>query len=112
MELFQETPTAFFGELRKGKYYKQHSKDAHVLATALELGLPVESGTTGGITMLPSSTVEDLLANKRRHDLVMPFKLGMLKLSSQETARLLASGQYEVALPVAQDAIQQGVSVI
>ena len=32
----------------------------------------------------------------------------MLKLSSQETARLLASGQYELALPVAQDAVKQG----
>lgn len=95
-------------ELRTGKYFKQHSKQREILATTLELGLPVETAATAGITLLPASTVEELLANKRRHDLVQPFKLGLLKLASQETARLLASGQYELALPVAQDAVQQG----
>jgi tetratricopeptide (TPR) repeat protein len=96
-------------ELRSGKYIKQHSKQREVLATALELGLPVESAAGNGITLLPATTVEELLANRRRHDLVQPFKLGLLKLASQETARLLASGQYELALPVAQDAVKQGM---
>ena len=96
-------------ELRTGKYQKQHSKQREVLATALDLGLPVESGVATGVTLLPSNTVQELLANKRRHDLVQPFRLGLLKLASQETARLLASGQYELALPVAQDAVKQGV---
>jgi hypothetical protein len=96
-------------ELRSGKYIKQHTKQREVLATALELGLPVETAAGTGITLLPVTTVEELLANRRRHDLVQPFKLGLLKLASQETARLLASGQYELALPVAQDAVKQGV---
>lgn len=95
-------------ELRSGKYYKKHSNSPEVLATTLELGLPVESAAGNGITLLPASTVEELLTNKRRHDLVQPFKLGLLKLASQETARLLASGQYELALPVAKDAVSQG----
>lgn len=68
----------------------------------------MENATGNGITLLPASTVEELLTNKRRHDLVQPFKLGLLKLASQETARLLASGQYELALPVAKDAVNQG----
>jgi hypothetical protein len=95
-------------ELRNGKYYKKHSTQPEVLATALELGLPLESAAGNGITLLPPGTVEELLTNKRRHDLVQPFKLGLLKLESHETARLLASGQYELALPVARDAVNQG----
>jgi hypothetical protein len=97
-------------ELRNGKYYKKQSSQPEVLATALELGLPLESAAGNGITLLPHSTVEELLTNKRRHDLVQPFKLGLLKLESHETARLLASGQYELALPVAKDAVNQGTA--
>lgn len=79
-----------------------------MLATALELGLPVESAAGRGITLLPASTVEELLASKRRHDLIQPFKVGLLKLASQEAARLLAAGQYDQALPIAMDAVSQG----
>ena len=68
----------------------------------------MESASGGGVTLLPSGTVEELLSNKRRHDLVQPFKLGLLKLASQEAARLLASGQYELALPVVMNAVTQG----
>jgi len=95
-------------ELRKGKYAKHISSQREVLFTVLELGLPVESTSGGGITLLPSATVEELLSSRRRHDLVQPFKLGLLKLASQEAARLLASGQYELALPVAMNAVAQG----
>lgn len=41
-------------------------------------------------------------------ELVQPFRLALLKLASQEAARLMAAGEYEVALPVALDAVQQG----
>ncbi|KXZ56998.1 FAP146 protein [Gonium pectorale] len=41
-------------------------------------------------------------------ELVQPFKLALLKLASQEAARLMAAGEYELALPVALDAVQQG----
>lgn len=106
--IFLDVHTRTLQELRNGKYYKKHSTQAEVLATALELGLPLESAAGNGITLLPPGTVEELLTNKRRHDLVQPFKLGLLKLESHETARLLASGQYELALPVARDAVNQG----
>jgi len=36
-----------------------------------------------GITLLPASAVETLLLEKRRHELVQPFKLALLKLASQ-----------------------------
>lgn len=36
------------------------------------------------------------------------LKLALLKLASQEAARLMAAGEYERALPVALDAVQQG----
>lgn len=60
------------------------------------------------MALLPASTVEALLVDKRRLELVQPFKLALLKLGSQEAARLMAAGEYELALPVALDAVQQG----
>lgn len=36
-----------------------------------------------GVTLLPASSVEALLLEKRRHELVQPFKLALLKLASQ-----------------------------
>jgi hypothetical protein len=44
-------------------------------------------------------------------ELVQPLKLAMLKLASQEAARLMAAGEYQLALPVALDAVQQGQSL-
>jgi len=109
VELFQESPTSFLQELRKAKYQRIASADRDVLQTTAELHLPVEStAATAGITLLPSSTVESLLVDKRKLELVQPFKLALLKLASQEAARLMAAGEYEAALPVALDAVQQG----
>lgn len=71
-------------EMRKGKYLRSASSDRDVLHTTAELHLPVESTAgTAGITLLPASTVEQLLLDKRRLELVQPFKLALLKLSSQ-----------------------------
>ena len=70
--------------MRKGKYLRSASSDRDVLHTTAELHLPVESTAgTAGITLLPASTVEQLLLDKRRLELVQPFKLALLKLSSQ-----------------------------
>lgn len=109
VELFQESPTAFLQELRQGKYVKVISRDRDVLMTVADLALPVEN-TAGrlGITLLPVKTVESLLADKRRMELIQPFQLALLKLSSQEAARLMASGDYEAALPAALEAVRQG----
>ncbi|MEW5301928.1 MAG: hypothetical protein WDW36_004752 [Sanguina aurantia] len=109
VELFHESPTAFLQELRKGKYSKVNSINRDVLHTVAELQLPVEStASSAGVVLLPATTVEALLLDKRRLELVQPFKLALLKLASQEAARLMAAGEYELALPVALDAVQQG----
>mmetsp|Transcript_7527 Transcript_7527/g.18655 ORF Transcript_7527/g.18655 Transcript_7527/m.18655 type:complete len:385 (-) Transcript_7527:298-1452(-) len=109
VELFQESPTAFLQELRKSKTTRLNSSHRDVLHTIAELQLPVEStASTAGVTLLPAATVEALLVDKRRLELVQPFKLALLKLASQEAARLMAAGEYELALPVALDAVQQG----
>lgn len=38
----------------------------------------------------------------------MPFRVALLKLSSQEAAQHMALGQYETALPIAMDAVKEG----
>lgn len=38
----------------------------------------------------------------------MPFRVALLKLSSQEATQHMALGQYEDALPIAMDAIKEG----
>ena len=40
--------------------------------------------------------------------LLMPFRVALLKLSSQEAAQHMALGQYETALPIAMDAVKEG----
>eukprot|EP00955_Chlamydomonas_euryale_P058600 357124-Chlamydomonas_euryale.AAC.2 len=80
----QLCPTVRPQELRKAKYQRIASADRDVLQTTAELHLPVEStAATAGITLLPSSTVESLLVDKRKLELVQPFKLALLKLASQ-----------------------------
>lgn len=71
-------------ELRKNKLVKLQSANRDVLHTVAELHLPVESSAnTQGVCLLPAATVETLLLDKRRMELVQPFKLALLKLSSQ-----------------------------
>ena len=38
----------------------------------------------------------------------MPFRVALLKLSSQEAAQHMAQGQYESALTIAMDAVREG----
>lgn len=95
--------------MRKGKYIRINSSDRDVMHTIAELQLPVETTAgAGGISLLPSVTVEQLLVDKRRTEMVQPFKLALLKLASQEAARLMAAGEYELALPVTLEAVKQG----
>lgn len=82
--LFQQPPNAFVQELRKGKYPKTTSSAADVLQAVVHLGLQVEgSASHAGVMLLPPATVEALLQDKRRLDLLQPFRLAMLKLASQ-----------------------------
>jgi hypothetical protein len=94
-------------ELRTGRYPKVLSHNPDVLNTAAVLALPPELGQTG-LTLLTPETVESLLTDRRQAELVQPFRLALLKLASQEAARLMAAGEYELALPVALDAVKQG----
>jgi hypothetical protein len=58
-----------------------------VLLTVAQLGLPVEpSAATMGVTLLPTATVEALMLDRRRHDLLQPFKLALLTFTSQAGA--------------------------
>lgn len=80
-----------------------------MINTILQLDLPVENNITcNGVILLTAQSVEQLLHDKRRLELVQPFKLALLKLASQEAARMMAAGEYERALPVALDAVKQG----
>ena len=70
--------------MRKSKYMRTTSSDRDVMQTIAELQLPVETLTgVGGISLLPAATVEQLLVDKRRLELVQPFRLALLKLASQ-----------------------------
>lgn len=86
MQLFQQPPNAFLQELRKGKYAKTTSSAADVLQAVVQLGLEVEgSANHAGVMLLPPATVEALLQDRRRLDLLQSFKVAMLKLASQVT---------------------------
>jgi hypothetical protein len=82
-------------ELRKWKTLRTNSVQRDVLHTVAQLQLPVESTvTTAGITLLPAASVENLMLEKRRHELVQPFKLALLKLASQVGRETLRAEQY------------------
>lgn len=67
-----------------GKYHKIVLQDPDALATVAALALPVESSAgPGGVAALPPATVQQLLVDRRRLDLLQPFKLALLKLASQ-----------------------------
>ena len=82
---FRPPLPAVVQEMRKGKYLRNNSAEREVMQTIAELQLPVETtaGSVGGISLLPAATVEQLLTDKRRIELVQPFKLALLKLASQ-----------------------------
>ena len=107
--LFEESPTVLAKDLRAGRYPKHHSTKHDVAAAVEELELPQESfGGDVGVTLLSKETVEALMVDRRRGDLVQPFQLALLKAASQEASMLTAEGDYERALPVALEAVKQG----
>lgn len=86
MQLFQQPPNAFVQELRKGKYPKTISTEPDILQAVVQLSLEVEgSANHAGVMLLPPATVEALLQDKRRLDLLQSFKVALLKLASQVT---------------------------
>lgn len=98
-----------FQDLRAGRYVKTHTTNPAVITTCAALGAREETTSAiGGVTLLPSETVEELLTDRRRAELVQPFRLALLKIASQDAARLMAQGDYESALPIALDAVRQG----
>jgi hypothetical protein len=61
--------------------------------TVIQLHLPVEStANTSGVVLLPVATLERLLQDQRRFDLVQPFKLAQLKIASQVRGKWLGLG--------------------
>jgi hypothetical protein len=82
-QLFQQPPNAFIQELRKGNYPKTVSSAPDVLDVVVQLSVEVEgSANHAGVMLLPPATVEALLQDKRRLDLLQSFKVAMLKLAS------------------------------
>lgn len=80
-----------------------------MLQTVTSLGFPIEaSNTAPGVTLVTAETVETILTDRRKWDLVHPFKMAVLKNYSQEAARLMAMGLYDKALPIALDAVKKG----
>lgn len=95
--------------MRREKYPRVNSKSMDVITTVAQLNIPVENGiSSNGVMLIASEVVGQLLHDKRRLEMVHPFKLALLKLASQEASRLMGMGEYEKALPVALDAVNQG----
>lgn len=82
-QLFQQRPNAFVQELRRGQYPKTICNSSDVLQAVVQLGLEVEGSASSGVMLLAPGTVEQLLQDKRRLDLLQSFKVAMLKLASQ-----------------------------
>lgn len=80
-------------ELRQGKYQKLILADPPALRTVAALGLPVESSAgASSAAALPPVSVQQLMVDHRRLDLLQPFKLALLKLASQVRAAGAATG--------------------
>ncbi|KAL3685285.1 hypothetical protein R1sor_003307 [Riccia sorocarpa] len=108
VELFKENPGAFIKDIRSGRYKRFHVTDEDVMLRLAQLQIPPESITVPGATLLPSDTVELLLRDRRKMELVEVVRLALLKLVSADAAKLLAQGLFEECLPVAIDAINKG----
>ena len=96
-------------EMKEFRPKKVFSRRREILQTVTSLGFPIESSNTApGVTLVTSETVEAILTDRRKWDLVHPFKMAVLKNYSQEAARLMAMGLYDKALPIALDAVKKG----
>lgn len=85
LHLTSHCPPHNLQELRQGKYPRLLLTDPAALRTVAALGLPVEaSAGAAGAAALPPGAVQQLMIDRRRLDLLQPFKLALLKLASQE----------------------------
>lgn len=75
--------------------------------TLFQLGLPTEGAVTNAVMLITPGALAELLQDKRRSELVEPLKISLLKLTSQESARLMSRGMYEESLPLALEALEQ-----
>ena len=107
--IFEETPLAFGKDIRSGRYQRTHTTDPGVIRQVAALGAPSESSAGGsfGVTLLPPSVVVACLFDRRRPELVVPFKTSLIAVASAEAARALRSGRADDALPVALDVVEQ-----
>ena len=107
--IFEETPLAFGKDIRSGRYQRTHTTDPGVIRQVAALGAPSESSAGGsvGVTLLPPSVVLACLVDRRRSELVVPFKTSLIAVASSEAARMLRSGRADDALPVALDVVEQ-----
>ena len=111
--LFEESPVMFAKFLRANQYPRKHTVEQSVVDKCASLGISGETSSGGsvGVTLLPATTVEACLLDRRRNDLVKPFKLSLLKLASQEAKRYIANGDFESALPIALDVVKRGQDI-
>ena len=76
--------------LRANQYPRKHTVERSVVDKCAALGISGETSSGGsvGVTLLPATTVEACLFDRRRNDLVKPFKLSLLNLASQEAEQV------------------------
>lgn len=109
-KIFLENPTAFAKELRQGRYSKQHTEDKNILEALAHLNIFPESSSTTA-TLLSPRTLEELLNDKRKFDLVPILKVALMKMVTQQSSALMAQGKLEDALSLALEAIQQAQQI-
>ncbi|MCO5568182.1 hypothetical protein L7F22_021878 [Adiantum nelumboides] len=103
--------TMDFRELRQGRYNKQHIEDKSILETLARLNVFPDSSTSIGATLLSPRTLEELLNDKRKFDLVPILKVALMRMVTQQSATLMSQGDLENALSLALDAIKQAQQI-
>ena len=110
--LLGESPAALVQELRQGRYAKVYTQNRSVImCVTADLRIDSESSTQPGFTLIPSDSLDSLLHDKRRPDLVRSLRLALLRNTSRESSRAMELGDYEIALPKALDAVKRGQEI-
>ena len=107
--MFEETPMAFGRDIRAARYPRTLVTDPAVIAQCASLGAPAEASAAGspGVTLLPARVILACLIDRRRSDLVVPFKLALIDDASAEANRALRRGDASAALPAALLAVER-----
>ncbi|KAH6558825.1 hypothetical protein KP509_1Z043900 [Ceratopteris richardii] len=98
-------------ELRLGRYNKQHTKDKNILDAMAHLNCLPDSSPHITATLLSPRTLEELLNDKRKFDLVPVLKVALMRMVTQQSATFMAKGDLENALSLALDAIKQAQQI-